>query len=285
MLFLDLRTKITKWPNIAILYQIFRHSCIESAASSAPLQNLAEADVYRDNWASFCHSRMESKAYQEISCNFLSYLSAENPERCSGVIGSMLLSAGCDYHTTVSTEQILWDETSGCDFGESPSLDDKSKYAWCSQLWPISTNVYPGELIYLRLKYYYVYYLVLFSSSVSSAHKAPLPFASFWCLLFLYLYLIYTIATNRLTSLTSTTMGEIPQHQEHILCLLPFPEDSKILDRLRQKYNVEITYKQIFFGVGKALELADVPDGKFTHYLAISLSLSSHFPMCGIWAV
>lgn len=80
-------------------------------------------------------------------------------------------------------------------------------------------------------------------------------------------------------------MGEIPQHQEHILCLLPFPEDSKILDRLRQKYNVEITYKQIFFGVGKALELADVPDGKLTHYLAISLSLSSHFPMCGIWAV
>jgi len=49
MLFLDLRTKITKRPNIAILYQIFRHSCIESAASSAPLQNLAEADVYRDN--------------------------------------------------------------------------------------------------------------------------------------------------------------------------------------------------------------------------------------------
>lgn len=133
MLFLDLRTKITKRPNIAILYQIFRHSCIESAASSAPLQNLAEADVYRDNWASFCHSRMESKAYQEISCNFLSYLSAENPERCSGVIGSMLLSAGCD----CTTPQWVLNKYSGMRRVGATSVNP--------QVWMINLNM-PGAL-------------------------------------------------------------------------------------------------------------------------------------------
>lgn len=121
------------------------------------------------------------------------------------------------------------------------------------------------------MKYYYVYYLVLFPLSVSSIYKASLPFLSFQYLLFLYL--MYTIATDRLTLLTSTIMGEIPQQQEHILCLLPFPEDAKILDRLRQKYNVEITYKQIFFGVGKALDLAAVPDGELN-----ALSFPFHFP-------
>lgn len=89
---------------------------------------------------------------------------------------------------------------------------------------------------------------------------------------------MYTTATNCLTAITSTIMGEAPRPKEHILCLLPFPEDPKILDRLRQKHNVEFTYKQIFFGVGKALELAEVPDGitpSFPHFPSLLSNLGS----------
>ncbi|KAF7877619.1 hypothetical protein EAF04_001291 [Stromatinia cepivora] len=69
-------------------------------------------------------------------------------------------------------------------------------------------------------------------------------------------------------------MGEAQKPKEHILCLLPFPEDPKILDRLRQKYNVEFTYKQMFFGVGKAFDLAEVPDETW-HDATILVTLSS----------
>ncbi|KAI9650320.1 hypothetical protein NHQ30_000333 [Ciborinia camelliae] len=72
-------------------------------------------------------------------------------------------------------------------------------------------------------------------------------------------------------------MGEVSQPKEHILCLLPFPEDPKILDRLRQKYNVEFTYKQIFFEVGKALQLAEVPNETW-HDATILVTLSTFPP-------
>lgn len=72
---------------------------------------------------------------------------------------------------------------------------------------------------------------------------------------------MHTTVINRLNLLTATIMGEATKPREHILCLLPFPEDPKILDRLRQKYDVEFTYKQMSFGIGKILHLSEVPDG------------------------
>ena len=64
-------------------------------------------------------------------------------------------------------------------------------------------------------------------------------------------------------------MGEAwPQAKEHILCLLPFPQDEKILAGIKEKHpNVEFTYKQIFFALGKALDLTTVPDGKCFLYV------------------
>lgn len=70
-------------------------------------------------------------------------------------------------------------------------------------------------------------------------------------------------------------MGDAYKAKEHILCLLPFPEDPKILDRLRQKYDVEFTYKQIFFGVGKVLDPAEVPDGKLPLHPLITSPICS----------
>jgi hypothetical protein len=67
-------------------------------------------------------------------------------------------------------------------------------------------------------------------------------------------------------------MGEAPSQKEHILCLLPFPEDTKLLDRIREKHNVEFTYKHITFAKGKALVMKEVPDGSSTiHHQAITL--------------
>jgi hypothetical protein len=58
-------------------------------------------------------------------------------------------------------------------------------------------------------------------------------------------------------------MGEAPASvKEHILCLLPFPEDTKVLDSIRKKHpNVEFTYKQIRYEHGKPVDLTTLPDG------------------------
>ncbi|ESZ98927.1 hypothetical protein SBOR_0683 [Sclerotinia borealis F-4128] len=69
-------------------------------------------------------------------------------------------------------------------------------------------------------------------------------------------------------------MGEVCKPKEHILCLLPFPEEPKILDRLRRKYDVEFTYKQNSYGLGKALHLTEVPDETW-HDATILVTLSS----------
>ncbi|QSZ28534.1 hypothetical protein DSL72_003032 [Monilinia vaccinii-corymbosi] len=57
-------------------------------------------------------------------------------------------------------------------------------------------------------------------------------------------------------------MGEASKPREHILCLLPLPEDPKILNSLRRKYNVELTYKQTAYGAGGdgALQLSEISD-------------------------
>ncbi|KAM3086881.1 hypothetical protein ACMFMG_001002 [Clarireedia jacksonii] len=69
-------------------------------------------------------------------------------------------------------------------------------------------------------------------------------------------------------------MGEAPPQKEHILCLLPFPEDPKILDRIRKKHNVEITWKHITFAKGKALVMNEVPD-EYWRDATILVTLSS----------
>ena len=50
--------------------------------------------------------------------------------------------------------------------------------------------------------------------------------------------------------------------KEHILCLLPFPENREILDGIRKKHpNVKFTYLQTTFAPGKPLDLNTLPDG------------------------
>ncbi len=58
-----------------------------------------------------------------------------------------------------------------------------------------------------------------------------------------------------------STMGEAPPPtKEHILCLLPFPERSDILDPIRKKHpNVEFNYKHVQYirGVPQNLSVLD----------------------------
>lgn len=50
--------------------------------------------------------------------------------------------------------------------------------------------------------------------------------------------------------------------KEHILCLLPFPEDSRISERIKKNHpNIELKYKQITFERGKSLTIIGLPDG------------------------
>lgn len=70
---------------------------------------------------------------------------------------------------------------------------------------------------------------------------------------------------------TFTIMGEAPRPREHILCLLPIPEDPKILNRLRRKYDVEFTYKQVITGAGEP----EIPDGKLLLQSLFNCSIST----------
>jgi len=57
-------------------------------------------------------------------------------------------------------------------------------------------------------------------------------------------------------------MGEAPPpDQEHILALLPFPEDSKIIDGIKKKHpNVKFTYREAYYEKGKSID-THIPDG------------------------
>jgi hypothetical protein len=58
-------------------------------------------------------------------------------------------------------------------------------------------------------------------------------------------------------------MGDASSSEkEHILCLLPFPENTELLGEIKKKHpNVEFTYKQITYALGKGLDIQTVPDG------------------------
>jgi hypothetical protein len=56
---------------------------------------------------------------------------------------------------------------------------------------------------------------------------------------------------DSISSHSTTIMGEAPPSHEHVLCLLPFPNNQSVLDSIKEKHpNVEIVYKQILFKKG-----------------------------------
>ncbi|EHL02468.1 putative D-3-phosphoglycerate dehydrogenase [Glarea lozoyensis 74030] len=57
-------------------------------------------------------------------------------------------------------------------------------------------------------------------------------------------------------------MGEAPPSKEHILCLLPFPNNQPILDSIIKKHpNVEIVYKQFSYQKGtRIINKEDIPE-------------------------
>lgn len=74
------------------------------------------------------------------------------------------------------------------------------------------------------------------------------------------------------------TMGEAPPPpvKEHILCLLPFPERSDILDPIRKKHpNVVFKYHHVTYLRGVAQNLS-LTDGK--SFLPHFHAWTSHFP-------
>ena len=68
---------------------------------------------------------------------------------------------------------------------------------------------------------------------------------------------------NRLSNVAAIIMGEASAPaREHILCLLPFPEDPKIINSIRKKHpNVDIEYHHIAIVRGDALTPKSLPDG------------------------
>ncbi|KAA8576431.1 hypothetical protein EYC84_006555 [Monilinia fructicola] len=82
-------------------------------------------------------------------------------------------------------------------------------------------------------------------------------------------------------------MGEAPRPREHILCLLPIPEDPKILNRLRRKYDVEFTYKQVITGAGEP----EIPDETWLNAtiletkIPITNSSGVHGPQISEWVI
>lgn len=60
-------------------------------------------------------------------------------------------------------------------------------------------------------------------------------------------------------------MGEAPpQEKEHVLCWLPFPEPTEIIETIQKKHpNVDFTYKQLEYKKeGKNWEVKEIPDGQ-----------------------
>jgi hypothetical protein len=56
-------------------------------------------------------------------------------------------------------------------------------------------------------------------------------------------------------------MGGGAPENEHILALLPFKEDSKIIESIKKKHpNVEFTYQEAYYEKGKSID-THIPDG------------------------
>lgn len=58
-------------------------------------------------------------------------------------------------------------------------------------------------------------------------------------------------------------MGEAqPPEKEYVLALLPFKEDTALLESIRKRHpNVEFTYREVYYEKGKPLDTT-IPDGK-----------------------
>jgi len=73
-------------------------------------------------------------------------------------------------------------------------------------------------------------------------------------------------ATARLSTLTSIVMGDASfMKEEFLLCVLPFPEPTDIIARIRKNHPYfKVVYRQINFTSFKSpIEVADaVPEGK-----------------------